>query len=147
MVPRETRDASTLVSLVWPGCRCARGRPGSFLELAERRFQAGLKKARADIDARRFEAAGRWLAAQSAWRPDHAEAAFLLGICEDAAGRHEAAAAAWARVPLESPLGLNAAIARARTLVGDLGRFADAEAVLASVAAEADRGRFRIATC
>ncbi len=107
--------------------------------LAELRFEAGLNKARADIGERRFEAAGRWLAAQSAWRSDHAETAFLLGICEDAAGRHEPAAAAWARVPPKSPLGPNAAIARARTLFRDLGRFADAEAALVSVAAEADR--------
>jgi enediyne biosynthesis protein E4 len=104
---------------------------GASWTFAEWQFQVGLKKAEADIDARRFEAAGRWLAAQSARRPDHAEAAFLLGICEDAAGRHEPALTAWARVPLESPLGPNAAIARARTLVADLGRLADAEVVLA----------------
>ncbi len=40
-------------------------------------------------------------------------------------------------MPLESPRGLNAAIARARTLVGDLGRFAEAESVLDRVVAEA----------
>ena len=85
------------LSSLWAGGRCGSSQ--------ERRFQAGLKQAKADIDARRFEAAGRWLAAQSAWRPDHAEAAFLLGVCEDAAGRHEAAVSAWARVPLESRLG------------------------------------------
>ena len=101
------------------------------------RFQAGLKKARADIRAKRFEGAGRWLAARSAERPNHAEIALLLGICEDAAGRYEAAVDAWARVPLDSPRGLNAAIARARTLASDLGRFADAEDVLVAVVAEA----------
>ena len=111
---------------------------GASLIVTEWQFQVGLKKAKADIDARRFETACRWLAAQSALRPGHAEAAFLLGICEDAAGRHEGALAAWARVPLDSPLGMNAAIARARTLVADLGRFADAERVLVVAAAHGD---------
>jgi enediyne biosynthesis protein E4 len=111
---------------------------GTLWAFREWRFQSGLKRAKADIASRRFEAAGGWLAAESASRPDHAEAAFLLGICEDAAGRHEAAVNAWACVPLVSPWGLNATIARARTLFGDLGRFADAEAVLAFVVACGD---------
>ena len=59
--------------------------------IAELRFEAGLKKAKADMDSGRFEAACRWLAAQSARRPGHPEAAFLLGSCEYAAGRREAA--------------------------------------------------------
>ncbi len=46
--------------------------------------------------------------------------------------------AAWARVPLGSSWGPNAAIARARTLVGDLGRFTDAEAVLRLAVTDAD---------
>ena len=125
--------AAIVVALGWGAARI----------LAERRFQAGLKKAEADIDSSRFEAAGRWLAAQSASRPNHAEVAFLLGICEDAAARREAALAAWARVPLESPWGLNAAIARARTLVGDLGRFADAETVLTPTLPLSDRRAFQ----
>ena len=73
--------------------------------LAERRFQVGLKKAKSDMDAQRFGEAASWLTAQSASRPNHVEVAFLLGVCEDATGRHEAALAAWARVPPESPLG------------------------------------------
>ncbi len=108
---------------------------GAMWAVPEWQFQAGLKKAREEIASKRFEAAGRWLAAQSAGRRNHAETALLLGICEDAAGRHEAAVSAWARVPLDSPRGLNAAIARARTLASDLGRFADAEDVLAAVVA------------
>jgi len=104
---------------------------GAWKFADEWRFQAGLASARADVDARRYEAVGGWLAAQSARRPDHAELAFLLGICEDSAGRRESALAAWARVPLKSPWGPNAAIARARTFVADLGRLADAETVLA----------------
>ena len=108
---------------------------GAMRAVAEWRFQSGLKQARADIDANRFEAARRWLTAQSAGRLKDDEFAFLLGMCEDAAGRHEAAVSAWARVPLDSPRGLNAAIGRARTLASDLGRFADAEDVLVEVVA------------
>ncbi|MGP0068326.1 MAG: FG-GAP-like repeat-containing protein [Isosphaeraceae bacterium] len=125
------RRASLIVLLCLIAGLGALYRPALSI-LAERRFQAGLKQAKADMDAKRFGAAGAWLAAQSAARPDRAEAAFLLGVCEDAMGRHEAAANAWARVPLKSALGLNAAIARARTLAGDLGRLSDAEAVLAA---------------
>ena len=57
-------------------------------------------------------------------------------MCEERLGRHEAAAAAWSRVPLKSRLGASAAIARARTLVNDLGRFADAEPVLTAAMAQ-----------
>jgi enediyne biosynthesis protein E4 len=103
---------------------------GGLRLVQDRRFQAGLKQAKSDIDAGRFEAAGRWLAVQSALRPEDAEVAFLLGVCQHATGYHEAAVSAWARVSLESRLGTNASIARVQTLVGDLGRLADAEAVL-----------------
>jgi enediyne biosynthesis protein E4 len=96
----------------------------------EWRFQAGLKRAKADIESSRFEKAGRWLAAQSTSRARDAEVAFLLGLCEAKAGRPEAALTAWARVPFKSPLGANAALGRAETMVQDLGRFADAEIVL-----------------
>ncbi len=78
--------AAGLVALGW----------GALWASSERRFQAGLKQARSDIDASRFEAAGRWLAAQSAQRLGQPEAAFLVGICEDMAGRHESALDAWA---------------------------------------------------
>ena len=103
---------------------------GALWTVAERRFQAGLQQARMDIESNRFEAAGRWLAAQSASRPRDIEVAFLLGVCEAKSGRFEAALAAWERVPLISPFGAKAALARAETMVQDLGRFADAEVVL-----------------
>ncbi len=103
---------------------------GAWWIRAERRFQTGLEDARARIASGQLETARLWLAEQSARRPKHAEAAYLLGICEEAAGRPEAALSAWARVPLSSRWGSNAAVARARLLIHGLGRFADAEAVL-----------------
>ena len=103
---------------------------GVLWTLAERRFQAGLQRVSMDIESNRFEAAGRWLAAQSAARPNDFEVAFLLGVCEAKSGRFETALAAWERVPLVSPFGAKAALARAETMVQELGRFADAEVVL-----------------
>jgi tetratricopeptide (TPR) repeat protein len=103
---------------------------GGWWILAERRFQAGLRLAKAEMDSGRFEAAARRLTAHSAWSPKHAETAFLLGVCASAAGRLEEALAAWARVPLQSQFGVNAALAQAQTLVSDFSRFADAETII-----------------
>ena len=61
------------------------------------------------------------------------EAAFLLGVCEKALGRPEAAEAAWARVPQRSPYYGQAELARAEVLIQDLGRFADAESQLSEL--------------
>jgi enediyne biosynthesis protein E4 len=108
---------------------------GALWIVAERRFQAGLQRARADIESGRYEAAGRWLAAQLTSRPRDTETAFLLGVCEAKSGRFEAALTAWARVPLISTFGADAALARADTMVQDLGRFADAEVFLADALA------------
>ena len=108
---------------------------GVWLKLGEWRFQAGLERARKEIATRRFDQARGWLAAQALERPEFPEIAFLLGVCEHARARPEAALAAWSRVPLESPFGVKAVVARAQVLVGDLGRFADAEAVLAAALA------------
>ncbi len=103
---------------------------GALWIRAERRFQTGLDAARARIASGQFEGVRIWLSEQSVRRPEHAEVSYLLGICEDAAGRPESALNAWARVPLASRWGLNAAEARARLLIHGQGRFADAEAFL-----------------
>jgi enediyne biosynthesis protein E4 len=116
----------TLLALGW----------GALWIRSERRFQSGLNNVRAQIEAKQFDVARRWLAEQSARRPENAEVSFLLGICEDSAGRPEAALNAWARVPLASPWGLNAAAARVLLLKSGLGRFADAEDALTSVLAD-----------
>src|SRR5262245_28182632 len=93
------------------------------------RFESGLARGRGDVASGRFAEARRWLAALPPRRGSNPEAAYWLGVCEHAAGRFEAALAAWARVPRGSSWSTRAALARARTLVGDLGRFADAEAI------------------
>src|SRR5262249_53110911 len=50
--------------------------------------------------------------------------------CEHAGGDIPAALAAWSRVDPRSQWAARAGLARARTLVGDQGRFADAEIIL-----------------
>jgi YD repeat-containing protein len=112
---------------------------GAARTFAEWRFQAGLGQAKADIAARRFDAARRWLADRSPGRPECLEATYLLGACERALDHPEAAVLAYARVPLSSPLGLDAALARAQTLIEDLGRYSEAEAVLTAAAADPRR--------
>ena len=54
--------------------------------------------------------------------------------------RRRRRSAAWARVPLASAPGLSAAALAAQTLVTDLGRFADAEALLIDNLAQAGAG-------
>jgi tetratricopeptide (TPR) repeat protein len=82
------------------------------------------------MDAHRFRDARAWLIALRAPWSDEPEVAYRLGVCEHARGDYPTALAAWARVPLRSPWGVRAGLARAKTLVGNLGRFADAEDVL-----------------
>ena len=109
---------------------------GAIWILAERQFQAGLKKARAEIESRQFDTAARRLASLSARRPSDAEAAFLLGVCEYSTGRREEALSAWARVAPESRFAADAAVARALALVSDFSRFSDAELVLGGALAK-----------
>jgi tetratricopeptide (TPR) repeat protein len=105
--------------------------------LGEWRFHSGLRWAKAEVVGHRYDAARRWLAAEAARRPDQSETAFWLGVCEQAAGHHEEAAVAYARVPLASPFGADAALSRAQILIEDLGRYAEAEAVLTATLAHA----------
>jgi len=117
---------------------------GATRVVAAARFRAGLERTRAKVAAGRFDAARRWLVALPPNRAADPEAAYWLGVCEHAAGHLDAALAAWSRVPPGSPRGMQAALARGQTLAGDLGRFADAEAVLATALAGGGRGPERV---
>jgi tetratricopeptide (TPR) repeat protein len=94
--------------------------------IAPWRFQSGLEWAKGRMAAGRFAEARAWLAGQT----ERDEADYLLGICEHALGHPEAALAAWSVVPPGSDFATRALLARAQTLVGDFGRFADAEPLL-----------------
>jgi enediyne biosynthesis protein E4 len=98
--------------------------------VADWRLRSGLRWAEREVAAGRFGPARRWLAAQSARGASRGEVEYLLGFCERAEGRPAAAVAAWSRVPAGSRLAVAAALARAKALVSDLGRFAEAEEAL-----------------
>ena len=109
-----------LLSLAWAGWR--------FLSVL--RFERGLAWVKREAAQGRFHESRQWLAAlPSAWSGD-SEAAYWFGVCEHAEGHFEAAVAAWSRVPAEAPKGSWAALSSARALATDLGRFAEAEAML-----------------
>ena len=88
-----------------------------------------LEDASRDYAAGRYDAARGRLATLEAFWPGRAEVALLLGLCERAAGRPDAALAAWSRVPPGSAMADQAAQLRAET-AQDQGRLAVAEAVL-----------------
>jgi tetratricopeptide (TPR) repeat protein len=111
-----------LIGLAWWSART----------VANRRFATGLTWARKEINTGRVDAARRWLEALPKSRLSDPDAADLLGVCEHEAGNYEAALAAWSLIPPSSPRTHAAVLARAQTLVTNLGRFADAEAVLES---------------
>jgi hypothetical protein len=126
--------AAIVVGLAWGGWRLAAGR----------RFRSELDWARSEAAAGRFAVAQQWLTSLPADRRAEPEAADLLGVCEHFAGHYEGAIAAWSRVPVGSPGAGRAALARAQTLVGNLGRFADAEAVLEAALSEEGPSRLDI---
>ncbi len=94
------------------------------------RFERGLEWAEREVRAGRYREARRWLAGLPPSRFRDSEAAYWLGVCEHAEGHFEAALAAWARVPPDSPRAALAESSRAKTLLIDLGRFAEAERAL-----------------
>ena len=113
--------------------------------IRESGFGATLDRARAEVKRGRFADARRSLATLPDWRwRGDPEAAHLVGLAEHAAGRFEAALGAWSAIPGGSPRAIPAALARARTLVGDLGRVAEAESVLEAALAAAPAGQGRL---
>ncbi|MGP0069621.1 MAG: tetratricopeptide repeat protein [Isosphaeraceae bacterium] len=93
------------------------------------RYRIALVEIQQQIQAQRYGAAARNLTALLAWEPGSDEAACLLGNCERARGRPQAADEAWARVPPSSGLAASAMMGRAGLLV-DQGRLADVERLL-----------------
>jgi tetratricopeptide (TPR) repeat protein len=101
-----------------------------WLTFWARSFRSGLARVRRSMDADRFSEARAWLVQLPPPWSDQPEVAYRLGVCEHAQGNIKAALAAWARVKAPSPWAVRAGLAQARTLVGDLGRYSAAEALL-----------------
>ncbi|WZO96447.1 FG-GAP-like repeat-containing protein [Isosphaeraceae bacterium EP7] len=95
-------------------------------------FESGLELARGQMDAQDFTEARPWLAAQMASGSSSPEVAYRLGVCAHAGKDIPAALAAWERVGPGSEWSTKAVLARAGTLVGNLGKFRDAETLLES---------------
>jgi enediyne biosynthesis protein E4 len=93
------------------------------------RFRAALVQVRELVQAGRHAVAARDLAILLDREPGSDEAAYLLGLCEKARGRNEAADQAWGRIPPDSRFASPAIVGRAVILV-DHGQFADAERLL-----------------
>ncbi|HEV3021668.1 MAG TPA: FG-GAP-like repeat-containing protein, partial [Pirellulales bacterium] len=120
---------------VWAMCLASLGASawGGWRIVADWRFESGLARVRRLMDVDQFPQARQWLIAlPSRWSSDP-EVNYRRGVCEHAGGDIQAALAAWSRVEPRSRWFARAALARARTLVGDLGRFTDAETILDAV--------------
>lgn len=93
------------------------------------RYRHALAEINADIEAGRNGLAVRKLTAILEWSPGSDDAAYLLGTCEKARGRIEAASEAWARVPPGSSFKFAAIQGRIQLQI-DRGRLAGAEELI-----------------
>jgi predicted Zn-dependent protease len=99
---------------------------GLVRTIETRRLNAALAQAKRNLAEGRRNSARRQLLALAARWPDHSEVQYQLGLSEQACGRPEAAADAWARVSPESPLAGLADVNRAKVEMRR-GRFSDSE--------------------
>ena len=94
-----------------------------------RRYRRAMAEIAEEIESGLNGLAARNLEALLAWKPDSDEALYLLGTCEMARGRTQAAAVAWARVPPGSPFAPQAMVGSVK-LEMELGRLAEAEQIV-----------------
>ncbi|WP_165219165.1 tetratricopeptide repeat protein [Aquisphaera insulae] len=100
-----------------------------------RQSRASLADAQADLEQGRYSLAARKLSDLVAGRPSTDEAWYLLGVCEAARGRNDAAERAWARVAPESSFAPRGIQGRMQ-LAAEAGRLAEAEAVVQQALAD-----------
>jgi tetratricopeptide (TPR) repeat protein len=115
--------------LVVAGIAAAAAAWGTARAVDSWRVRSVLEQAKRRLDARSPAEARRLLADAAARWPGEGEVEFLLGACEQALGRPDAAEAAWSRVPADSPFAGHAAMLRVRQLL-KRDRFAAAEELL-----------------
>lgn len=94
-----------------------------------RRAMAAIEE---EIEHNRYATAARQLLAVLDRQPDSDEARYLLGTCEIARGRTDAADAAWARVSPGSPFAVQAILGRMQIRM-ERGQYADAERIIRDV--------------
>ncbi|HWE40023.1 MAG TPA: FG-GAP-like repeat-containing protein, partial [Isosphaeraceae bacterium] len=135
------RRSITIVCLIVGACALTWVLRRSILA---HRYADGLEQARGEVASGHFAEARRWLADLPENRKSDPEVADLLGTCEHAAGHYKEALDAWAKVAPGSPGSARVALARARTLTGDFGRYADAEPILEAALREPGPNRLEI---
>jgi enediyne biosynthesis protein E4 len=107
---------------------------GGWAWWTDRRYKSAMEKIEADIMTGRYAIACRNLDQLLAWKTDrNGGITYLLGSCELARGRSEAAADAWARVAPGSAFSEKAIRGRMR-LLHDAGQLAAAERLIAAAA-------------
>jgi tetratricopeptide (TPR) repeat protein len=94
-----------------------------------RRYRRALAEIEEEIENGRHATAARKLTDLLAWQPDSDEALCLLGKCEMARGRSQAADEAWVRVPPGSRFAPQAILGRMQ-LQMERGRLAEAEQII-----------------
>jgi tetratricopeptide (TPR) repeat protein len=100
--------------------------------LEERRCQRELRQAEGEMARGLYHLARQRLSDLIKRRPKRSEAAYELGLCEQALGHAQAAADAWSLVGPESPFAAAATLARSRLYL-NVGRFTPAESLLRSL--------------
>jgi tetratricopeptide (TPR) repeat protein len=115
--------------LVIPGVALGFATWGILRVVDSWRYRASLAQAKAQIASGSPYGARRLLVESVARWPGEGELKFLLGACEQALGRPDAAEAAWSRVPADSPFAGAAAMLRVRLLL-KRDRFAASEELL-----------------
>jgi enediyne biosynthesis protein E4 len=95
----------------------------------DRRYRSAMAEIAHDIEADRYGLAARNLDDLLEWKPGSDEGAYLLGACEKARNRTDAALEAWARVPPGSPYSPRAIQGRMDVHI-ERGRLADAEQLI-----------------
>ena len=111
--------ALVVAGLIWLGSRWVQVRD----------YRKAVAEVEEELENGRYGIAARKLDALLVLRPDSDEAHNLLGTCEMARGRTEAADAAWARVRPGSPFAPSAILGRMGVQM-ELGRLAGAEKVI-----------------
>jgi thioredoxin-like negative regulator of GroEL len=93
------------------------------------RYHRAIKEIERNLEAGRYAVAARSLEAMLYWNPGSDEVAYLLGVCQKARGRNDAAVEAWAQVPPGSSFAPQAINGRIELEI-DRGRLAAAEQLI-----------------